>query len=85
LLHDADSEEDEETKKIEKISESDSLRTSNENLEEKLSSSEESHKRLMDEINASDYSEEPVVSLQDFYALGMVSSNKELFLFDRHI
>ena len=26
-----------------------------------------------------------MITLKDFYALGMVSPNKELFLFDRHI
>jgi hypothetical protein len=62
-LHEADSDEDTVIKKTVKVSETDSLRTSNENLDGKLSSSEESHKRLMDEINASDYSEEPVVRL----------------------
>jgi len=50
-----------------------------------VQSDNESHKRLMDEINASDHSANTVITLKDFYALGMISPNKELFLFDRHI
>jgi hypothetical protein len=84
-MDELDSDMESIVKQSEKSPDDDSLE-SKEDVEEKQKIDDnESHQRLMDEINMSDASEPAIISMQDFYALGMVSDNKELFLFNRHI